>query len=524
MHTDSTPPRKKRRRPLKSAMANLALFLSVVGAALLILFIMAEIDLTKGWWHASQLEQGLQSAVGSLAEVMAAILGLSLTVVAIVVQLASSRYPAKIVDLFMTDPINLTIFGFMTSSCIYAILAPAMVGPEVPVAISVTGLGLAVVNLGILLPYFGHVFAFLEPDNIITQIQERAYDALRKVQGKSNLSGENTLYTQKQVAVALESIADNAMAAIGQSDRNLAMHTIHTLEMFLTRYLPIKKDLPKRWSHVPASYLSTLAKEFLDDIFANMTWVEAKVLMEFERVFRKALGEMTELVSQISASTRAIGEVAIAQEDWEARGLVVQFFNTYIRHALNARNVRAAYNILYEYRHFASHLLVSDPTACVRVVKHLVYYGRTANAMGMPFVTVTVAHDVRVLCEEAYDHEAFDMSEILRLFLTLDQPSEEDGSDVALLGVRRAQSILGAFFLHRDAIELAEQIRFDMRDEPSSRLRKIRDDILTVDERKFWEVTDRGFNFDWVPGEMRHHITAFFAPMLQDEEDSSLSF
>ncbi len=519
MDVDNSPTHQKSQHKFRRAVANMALFMSVVGGALFMLFIMAEIDLSKGGWHATSLEQGLQSALGALAEVMAALLGISLTVVAIVVQLASARYPAKIVDLFMTDPINLMIFGFMASSCIYAVLAPAMVGPEVPMAISITGLALAVINLGILLPYFGHVFAFLEPDNIITQIQERAYDALRKVQGKQNLSGANTLTTQKQVALALESIADNAMAAITQSDRNLAMHTVFMLETFLTRYLPMKKDLPHRWSHVPASYLSTLAKEFLDDIFANMTWVEAKVLMEYERVFRKALHEMTELVSQIASSTRAIGEAAIAQQDWEARGLVVQFFNTYIRHALNARNVRAAYNILYEYRHFASHLLASDPKACVRVVKHLVYYGRTANAMNLPFVTVTVAHDVRVLCEEAYDNEAFDMSEILRLFLKLDQPSEDEGSDVALLGVRRAQSILGAFFLHRDAVELAEQIRFDMRDEPAARLRKIRDDILTVDERKFWEVTDRGFNFDWVPGEMRHHITAFFAPMLQDDRN-----
>ena len=299
------------------------------------------------------------------------------------------------------------------------------------------------------------------------------------------------------------------------------MHTVRTLEALVSCYLPMKRRLPEGWGQVPATYLSTLAKEFLDEILANRAWVEAKTLMEYERIFRKALDQMNELVSQIASSSGAIGEAALACEDEEALELTTQFFNTYMRHTLNERNVRAAYNVLYEYRRFASALLRDDPARCVRVIKHLIYYGRTANAMGLPFVTVTVAHDVRVLCEEAFDQGALDMGEMLRLFLTLDQPSEDEGEEVALMGVRRAQSILGAFFLSRGAEELAERIRHDMRDEPVSRLTKIRDDILSVEERKFWEVTDRGFNFDWVAPELRDDITAFFAPMLSHEPPAS---
>jgi hypothetical protein len=232
---------------------------------------------------------------------------------------------------------------------------------------------------------------------------------------------------------------------------------------------------------------------------------------------------MNEVVSQIASSTRAIGEQALESEDDAALELTTQFFNTYMRHTLNSRNVRAAYNVLYEYRRFASKLLDHQPGVCVKVVKHLVYYGRTANTMGLPFVTVTVAHDVRVLCQEAFDKSTLDMEEMLRLFLTLDQPSEDEGAEVALLGVRRAQSILGAFFLERGADVLAEQIRFDMREEPASRMRKIRDDILAVEERKFWEVTDRGFNFDWVSPDLRPRIVEFFEPMLKLAEQRASS-
>lgn len=512
-HMNDVPKSSRTRR------ASLNIFGAVVGSALGALVLFLGVDALVFEATPTLTAKSLAEATSPLAEVMAAVLGLSLTVVAIVVQLASSRYPAKIVDLFMTDPLNVSIFAFMTSSCVYIVVSPAFMGEDAPMVSSVVALLLVIINFGILLPYFNHVFAFLEPNNIITQIQSRANQAIDSLLDTEKVDKDRVRRRQYQAANAIERIADNSMAAIGQSDRNLSMHTVRTLERFVCDYLPAKHRLPRSWAHITSDFLSTLAKEFLDEILENTTWVEAKALMEFERIFRKALGEMNELVSQIAASTRAIGEATLECHDTEARRLTIQFFNTYMRHTLNARNVRAAYNVLYEYRRFASELLQHDPTACVRVVKHLVYYGRTANAMGLPFVTVTVAHDVRVLCEEAYDRSALDMTEMLRLFLTLDQPSDDDGGEVALLGVRRAQSILGAFFMDRDAEELAEQIRFDMRDEPNSRLLKIRDDILSVDERKFWEVTDRGFNFDWVAPELRPKVIGFFEPLLKAKRD-----
>lgn len=499
-----------------SRRQSLLLLGAVVGTALGALVVALALDVSLTGWTLTLTERGLTEALAPLAEVMAAVLGLSLTVVAIVVQLASSRYPAKIVDLFMTDPRNIATFAFMTASCVYIVCVPLFTGADqAPVIASAGALALTVLNFGMLLPYFGHVFAFLEPSNIITQIRERATRSVDRLLDAQDVAPAELRHGQWQVANALERIADNSMAAVSQHDRNLAMHTVRTIELLVCEYLPLKRRLPTAWAEVSSEYLSTLAKEFLEEILSNMAWFEAKALMEYERIFRKALGEMIELVSQLAASTRAIGEQALACGDEEALALTVRFFNTYMRHTLNSRNVRAAYNVLYEYRRFASALLRDDPSRCVRVLKHLVYYGRTANARGLPFVTVTVAHDVRVLCQEAHDLEALDMDEMLRLFLSLDQPSEDEGGEVALLGVRRAQSILGAFFLERGAEELADRIRRDMREEPASRLRKIRDDILSVEERKFWEITDRGFNFDWVPPEQRPLVEAFFEPLLE---------
>jgi len=504
--------------PRRSAL-NVPLFLAVVGSAIGVLVVTLVVDiaafsmsvagLTDSIMHA-----GMSGALGSLAEVMAAVLGLSLTVVAIVVQLASQRYPARIVDLFMTDRTNITVIAFMASSCVFVVLAPVTATAEkAPLITTAAALVLTVINFGLLLPYFGHVFAFLDPHSIITRIRLSAQRRLAVARGAGSSSVELRVH-QSKVSDAIDRIADNSMAAIGQFDRNLSMHTVRSIERLVCTYLESKDELPEEWASVSPGFLNTLSEEFFSDILANRTWVEAKALMEYERLTRHALANMTELVSQLAVSTRAIGEKALEVEAPEVLELTIRFFNTYIRHSLNSRNVRAAYNILDEYRHFASSILSAHPWIGVKVVRHMVYYGRTANTMGLPFVTVTAAHDVRVLCELAFDLEEVDTKAMLQLFLTLDQPSDDDSAEVALLGVRRAQSILGAFFLSRGAAEFAEQIRHDMRDEPRTRLVSTRDAILAVDERKFWEITDRGFNFDYVAPAMRPHIEEFFAPML----------
>ena len=54
----------------------------------------------------------MQNALGSLAQVIAAVLGIAITVVSIVVQLAANRYTSRVADMFFRDRINLGVMGF----------------------------------------------------------------------------------------------------------------------------------------------------------------------------------------------------------------------------------------------------------------------------------------------------------------------------------------------------------------------------------------------------------------------------
>ena len=63
----------------------------------------------------------MQNALGNLSQVIAAVLGIVITVVSIVVQLAATRYTSRVADLFFRDRINLGVMGFFVVACIKAL-------------------------------------------------------------------------------------------------------------------------------------------------------------------------------------------------------------------------------------------------------------------------------------------------------------------------------------------------------------------------------------------------------------------
>ena len=85
------------------------------------------------------------------------------------------------------------------------------------------------------------------------------------------------------------------------------------------------------------------------------------------------------------------------------------------------------------------------------------------------------------------------------------------GAEQALRGVRKAQVKLATFYLAHGAVEPAQRIAADLRGEKPDRLASIRAELLAVSDREFWEVTDRGVNFDYLDGARKEKLNEFFA-------------
>jgi hypothetical protein len=186
--------------------------------------------------------------------------------------------------------------------------------------------------------------------------------------------------------------------------------------------------------------------------------------------------------------------------------------NSYLRATLNARDVRTAYNVLNQYRLLVEAMVrQGHGWAALEGVKHMIYYGHVSFDSKLTFVTETVAYDVGAVCQNAHDAGAAEEASMLEAFLQLDRPLRTRGQEAALLGVRKAQVKLAAYYLAVGQEAKARLIRDDMADEPAERLLAIREALERVTTKDFWEIIDRGRNFEFMPPKQRAQLATFFA-------------
>jgi hypothetical protein len=251
--------------------------------------------------------------------------------------------------------------------------------------------------------------------------------------------------------------------------------------------------------------------ESLEDLEQRRTWVEWKIMRQYLGIYNEALAPMRDINYLIAIDTRYIGEAAGTAKDDELMRLVFRFMNSYLRATLNAKDVRTAYNVLNQYRLLVEAMISQghSPVA-LEGVKHMLYYGHVSFDMKLTFVTETVAYDVSSLCQYANEVGAPEEDEMLDEFLELDRPLRVRSQEKALLGVRKAQVKLAAYYLAHGAEDKARTICEDMRDEPSDRLLHIQEQLERVESKDFWEIIDRGRNFEFMPEEQRRQLKTFF--------------
>jgi hypothetical protein len=458
-----------------------------------------------------------QNALANLAQVIAAILGIAITVVSIIVQLAATRYTPRVAEMFFRDRTNLAVMSFFVVSCIDALWVSVSVTSEVLPRISITiTMALMTASLVLLVPYFAYVFDFLDPGKVITRIQEQALTAAHRDRG--DLDGR-----QGRVQAAIEQLADISVNSISQQDRLIASTAANALKDLAIKYLPRKTDLHDRWFELGPGLRSNpdfvaMTEESLKDLADSRAWVEWKVLRQFETLFNESVTTNRDVARIVAINTRYIGEAALAVDDPEALALCIKFFNTYLRTCVNDSEVRTAYNVLNQYRLLVDHVLrAGREEIALEFAGHLRYYGQLAHGRRLGFITETAAYDLCALCEAAFDVQAKNHDGMLRIFLDVDKEAESAEQEVTLRGVRKAQVKLATYYLLKGADDLAREIHSDMAGEKPDRLRSIRDELMGITTKGFWEIIDRGSNFDYLEPARKRHLATFFSWFPQIE-------
>ncbi len=470
----------------------------------------------------------ITDAISALAGVVAAVLGIVITVVSIVVQLSAARF-AGITRMFLRDRVNVTVIGYYVVVCVCGVwLSVALQHDYVPRVALLSMLVLTTAAVVLMVPYFGYVFWFLEPMNIIRRIRAQALETA--LFGTKQKTKKAVSEAQEATLLGMEELTDIASASISGKDKIIASGAVDALKDLALSYLQKKADAQAEWFIVHRGIRANpdfvaMDPESLQDLEERRSWVEWKVMRQYFGIYNEALGTMRDINYLIAIDTRYLGEAAAQNGDHELVRLVYRYMNSYLRTTLNARDVRTAYNVLNQYRLLVEAMLSSgQEQAALEGLRHMIYYGHVSFDMKLTFVTETVAYDVSSMVQSAHELSLAVEEAMLESFLELDRPLRTQSQESALVGVRKAQVKLAAYYMMRGMPERARAIADDMSHEPRTRLSAIFEALSAVTSKDFWEIIDRGRNFEFMPDKQRMHLSEFFSWLgivRQEESDSS---
>jgi hypothetical protein len=456
----------------------------------------------------------ITDAISSLAGVVAAVLGIVITVVSIVVQLSAGRY-AGVTRMFLRDRVNLGVMAYYVVVCVCGVwLSVALQEDYVPRVALIAMLVATSGALVLMVPYFGYVFWFLEPMNIIERIRQSALSAATR--GSAEHDQQAAFRAQAATLAGMEELTDITSGSISGKDKIIASGAVDALKDLALGYLDAKGRAQPHWFAVGAQIRENpdfvaMDPESLQDLEQRRTWVEWKVMRQYLGIYNEALSGMRDINYLIAIDTRYLGEKAAAANDHELVRLVYRYMNSYLRATLNARDVRTAYNVLNQYRLLVESMLrAGSGAAALEGLRHMIYYGHVSFDMKLTFVTETVAYDVSSLCQVAHERNLAEEAAMLDSFLELDRPLRTQSQESALVGVRKAQVKLAAHYLHAGDAAKARRIADDMSHEPLERLRAIQGALGRVETKDFWEIIDRGRNFEYMPAGPRACLPEFF--------------
>lgn len=497
------------------------LFLGLTAVSVLVLVVSSMLNDSSlevftnpiAWLNSLDLSAALNT-LGNAAEVVAAVLAIAVTVVAIVVELAATRFSHEITRLFLREPVNMAVLGFFVLTTVQCMWIGAVLespGPDawLPQAGFAVTLGMVTLCLLLLIPYIYFVFTFLSPISVIERICRDAYRMVVAVRPN------NVDVQQHRVEESVDQLQDVARSAIQDGDRGIAMAAVDALAGFVSDYVEVRGRLPQEWFDITPSVAAdadfiALAPESLAEVRAQGIWLERKVFRRYLSLMMQCAVQARDVANLIGINTQRIA-VRFGLEHPRLLELCLQSFNSYLRATINEHDARTAYYLMNQYRIVAEYLLEGGRVQrTVEIANYLREYGQIGYGMGMTFLLETAAYNVKQLTEAAALANSPAVDPLLDCLLQLDQEIKEESQEESLLGVRRSQIQLATLFLARGDDARTDRIVRDLRGERLERLDRLRVLLEREDREEIWELVDWGVNFSYLAPERREHLGELF--------------
>ena len=353
------------------------------------------------WFRQLNPDAAFENATNS-AELLAAVLAIAITVIAIVVELAANRYSHRITSLFVREPINIVVMCFFVVATVFSVwialtMHAEVENPTVLHAGLLLSLLMVTISLIVLLPYFGFVLSFLSPVNVIGKIQKSALVAIKNVE-QSTVS-----HSQLKFLDAVDELQDIARRSSELSDRAVEMASINAMQDLIIDYQGMVEDLGEKagyWFEI-SEFVSrdpdfvSIDKGSLQQIAEQKMWVEVKILRQYLDLISDSNPSTRDTSYLIAINTKKIAMVSMkSRPELELLGLCIRCFNSYLRATINNRDARTGYYIMNQYRKLAEEAARANHADVVKeIALHLQFYGLLGFKQGIPFLLEVVAEE-----------------------------------------------------------------------------------------------------------------------------------
>jgi hypothetical protein len=434
------------------------------------------------------------------------LLGTLFTAVAIGVSLTANMYSFKFLEFFIRDRVNTSVLLLVlvtnASNTFSGYLFKTDLARSLHMGIILV---MTMVCFSTILPYMYYLFRFLHPQTLLSRLENQFSQALRASRAKP----ESASKFRDGAEEIIEHIGNIAIRSIERGDRNTAIESIMTLERVIKRYWASKAELPQTWFKAENHYFLGFSPRVIDEVNARRTWVEMKALGEFRYIFQAASQRISEVVSSVVDTLSRLGLEDSARKDEGVRNLVIAYFNTMMRMAINRRDVRSAFLLLGQYRNYAEGLKGEYPEAVREIAYYFRHYGEAAREAQMVFVTEVAVHDLGKIVEGAWESDAPNRSQLLSDFLSFDEKGAHP-----LAGVKKAQALLASYFLMNGEAEATARIQATFEGLTAGFIATLTEDLLHVTQERYWEVNERGANMDYVPPDRREKLRQFLGSLV----------
>ena len=488
-----------------NTLSFLKTILFIVAGALGVIFVQSALEILFGGIPLHRLDSLTPAEAGSLLNVLNGKLNQAMGVLFIVtgmaVPLTANLYSLKFLELFVRNPVIISALLFVIFVNVSGLWANYSLSAA---AVPVFQLGLMIVltiaSLLLIFPYLMYVFRFLHPKTLLDLLEGDVKNCLRSAR-RPRGAAQN----RERVAETLEHIANIAVRSVDRSDRNTAIDSVLSLEKLARHYWAVKDKLHPSWFEADQNFFLGFSSLAVEQMTGSRTWMEMKLYYQFFEALRAACPRMPELTSTIAKSLRKLGLEPTSLENPALRELVIDYFNTFLRLTINRRDVRSVFIIFDQYRTLAETMEGKFPKEVLEVAYYFDYYGMAAREQGLTFVVETVAHDLGALVKKAWQTESPIREELLDRFLQYDHRAK-----APLPGVKKAHALLASYFLHAGQKEPVDFIRQSFQGLDPEFIRRLEKELLQVTRQKYWEVSERRMNIEFIPEPQRVKLREFF--------------